>query len=363
MVSMVRAARRFLVSRKRLRFRKFIFIGIQIVLSFSIGFYVSKFSEEWTGHSDHVGNSHTENDKLPTKSVVGTLNIHVWRGLCGSRLSNLRQSLFFPRYPDERLMRFINWFQIQDNTVEYGQQIFGFVRPPGSGLYRFAIASDDESELWLSPSEDPNKKQLIARVFEQGTNAWTTMNESNKYPDQISEQLRLLEGSRYYIEVVHKQGVGSGFVQVYWKSFKDADFKLISSDYLSSHSDNVLVTARKVVLHSVFSGRYRSDVELKSKTTSRQYFHFYSLPLVPKDNYLPLCDYKTSFVINGTVKGNKGRRMVHKSMSSVFPADDTSMGDADRRPESTSPNQAADRSSIQAVVDKLILSLRLKTSK
>ena len=252
--------------------------------------------------------------------------IHVWRGLCGSRLSNLRQSLLFPEYPDERLMKFINWFQIQDNTVDYGQQIFGFVRPPGSGLHRFAIASDDESELWLSPSEGPNKKQLIARVFEQGTNAWTTMNESNKYPNQMSEHLRLLEGSRYYIEVVHKQGVGSGFVQVYWKSLKDADFKLISSNYLSSYPDNVLVTARKDVLHRVFSGRFLSDVELKSKTTSRQYLHFYSLPLVPKDNCLPSCDYKTSFVLNGTVKGNKGRRMVHDSMSSVFQADDTSMG-------------------------------------
>ena len=362
-MSMVRAARRFLVSRIRLRFRKFVLIGIQVVLSFSIGFYVSKFSEESTSHSDDVGNNHTENDKLPTKSVVGALNIHVWRGLCGSRLSNLRQSLFFPRYPDERLMKFVNDFQIEDNTVDYGQQIFGFVRPPESGLYRFAIASDDESELWLSQNEDPNEKRLIARVFKQGTNAWTKMNQSNKYPDQMSEQLRLLEGSRYYIEVVHKQGVGSGFVQVYWKSFKDAAFKLISSDYLSSYTDNVLVTARKDVLHSVFSGRYLQEVELKSKITSRQYLNFYSLPLVPKDNYLPSCDYKTSFVLNGTDNGNQGREMVHKSMSSVFPADDTSMGDADRRPESTLPNEAADRGVVQAVVDKLISSLRLKTSK
>ena len=333
------------------------------MLSFSIGFYVSKFSEDATCHSDHVENNHTDNEKLPTKSVVGALNIHVWRGLCGSRLSNLRQSLFFPRYPDERLMKFIYWFQIQDNTVDYGQQIFGFVRPPGKGLYRFAIASDDESELWLSPSEDPNKKRLIARVFKQGKSAWTTMNELNKYPDQISEQLRLLEGNRYYIEVVHKQGVGSGFVQVYWKSVKDADFKRIRAYYLSSYPENILVTASKDVFHSVFSGHYLHDVELKSEITSRQYLHFYSLPLASNDNYLPSCDYKTSFVVNGTVKGNEGREMVHKSMSSVFPADDTSMGEADRRPESTFPNQAADRGAIQAVVDKLISSLRLKTSK
>ena len=70
MVSMVRADRRFLLSHKCLRFRKFILIGIQVVLSFSIVFYVFKFSEESTSHDDQVGK------KLPTKSVVSALNIH-----------------------------------------------------------------------------------------------------------------------------------------------------------------------------------------------------------------------------------------------------------------------------------------------
>ncbi|XP_078376519.1 beta-1,4-N-acetylgalactosaminyltransferase 3-like [Oculina patagonica] len=261
-------------------------------------------------------------------------------------------------------MKFINGFQIEDNTVDYGRQIFGFVRPPDSGLYRFAIASDDESELWLSRSEDPNEKELIARVFKQGASAWTRMNELNKFSDQMSEHLKLREGSKYYIEVVHKQGVGNGFVQVFWKSFKDTDFQLISSDYLSSYTDNTVnVSTRRFVLHSVFSGRYRQNAELKSKTTSRQSLQFYFLPLIPKDDYLPWCDYKTSFVLNSTVKANQGRRMVHKSMSSVFPADDTNMGAADQRPESTWPNQAAERATIQAVVDKIVTSLRMKTSK
>ena len=197
---MVRGAPTFLLSRRFLRLGNLILIGI--VLSFTIGFSVFKFSEDSTCDINvYVGNNHTENDK----SVVGALNIHVWRGFCGSRLPKLQQSLFFPHYPDERLMTFINWFQIEDNTEYYGQQIFGFVRPPESGLYRFAIASDDESELWLSPSEDPNVKQLIARVFKQGASAWTKMNESKKYPDQMSEHLRLLGGSRYYIEVVHSK--------------------------------------------------------------------------------------------------------------------------------------------------------------
>ena len=48
-------------------------------------------------------------------------------------------------------------------------------------FFRFAIASDDASELWLSTNQDPDKKQLIARA-----KAWTNKNELNKYPDQIS---------------------------------------------------------------------------------------------------------------------------------------------------------------------------------
>ena len=349
----------FRLKWKFLRVKKIILLGIL----FSIGFCVFKCFEQSAPRNVYVGNNSIENDRMPLKSIVGALNIHIWRGLCGSRLSNLRQSLFFPQYPDERLIKFVNKFQIEDNTVDYGQQIFGFVRPPESGLYRFAISSDDESELWLSRSEDPSEKQLIARVFKQAASAWTKMNESNKYSDQISENLMLLEGSRYYIEVIHKQGVGSGFVQVFWKNFKDADFQLISLDYLCSQTDNTFVSARKDILHNLLPGRYRHDFELKSKTTSRQYLDFYSLPLIPKDNYLPVCDYKTSFVLNGTVTGNQGRRMVHKSMSSVFPADDTNMGAPNGRAESTWPNKVADRDTIQAVVDKIITSLRMRTSK
>ncbi|KAJ7370416.1 N-acetyl-beta-glucosaminyl-glycoprotein 4-beta-N-acetylgalactosaminyltransferase [Desmophyllum pertusum] len=291
---------------------------------------------------------------------MGALNVHIWRDLCGSNIPSLQQSLFFPHYPDESLKKFIAEFQIEDNTEDYGQQTFGFVHTPdSSGSYRFAIASDDESELWLSTSEDPNEKQLIARVFMEGEYAWTEVNEFNKYPDQISKELKLREGSKYYIEVLHKQGVHRGFVQVYWKRSEDADFKVINSKYLSSYSDNILVTTRRDALHNVLSNRHRHDIEMKSKTTNSEYLQFYSLPLFPKDNYLPSCDYKTSSVLNGRVYRYEGLQMVNDS--SVFPADDTSM-DTELSYEMTWPNRVANMSTIQVLVDKIITSLQLKTS-
>ena len=57
-----------------------------------------------------------------------------------------------PLYPDQE--KFINEFQVEDDSVHYGQKIFGYLHPQSNGLYRFAIASDDTSELWISTDEN-----------------------------------------------------------------------------------------------------------------------------------------------------------------------------------------------------------------
>ena len=80
----------------------------------------------------------------------------------------LRNSPFYPSYPSEMLVHDISEFQIEDNKTEYGQTRAGFLNPARGGSYRFAIASDDSSELWLSPSENPDEKKLIASVFVEG---------------------------------------------------------------------------------------------------------------------------------------------------------------------------------------------------
>ena len=305
--------------------------------------------------ADHIANATS-----PTEPAFSALNVYIWRGVCGADISNLRKSLFFPRYPDEKFRSLITKFQIEDHGEDYGQIIFGFFHPPITMPYRFAIVSDDESELWLSSSEDPNQKQLIARVFKEGVLAWAKLNQLHKYPDQISKDITLRKGSKYYLEVLHKQGIGDGFVQVFWKSLQDKDFQLIGAEHVSPYSDdNEVTTKNKDVSHSVLSDRYRVELELKSKTMSKNYLKFYSLPLIPKDGYLPSCDYQSSFVLSHTVYRYEGSNYVSASL--VYPEDNTTMGWLGDY--QNFPNRVAGWDIIQTVVNKIITSLRLKTSK
>ena len=94
-----------------------------------------------------------------------------------------------------------------------------------------AIACDDSSEFWLSPSENPDEKQVIASEYVEGATGWTKKNEIDKYPSQISRDIELRDGGRYYIEVIHKQGEGDGFVQVFWPNPGVTEFQLISFEY------------------------------------------------------------------------------------------------------------------------------------
>ena len=86
---------------------------------------------------------------------------------------------------------------------------------------------------------------------------------------------------------------------------------------------------------------------------------FYSLPFVLKDNFLPSCDYKSSFVTGEKVDRYEGKKIVFES--NVFPPDDTQMSD-DTGMVWTRANRAADKEIIQSVVDMVVTALRLKSS-
>jgi ELWxxDGT repeat protein len=95
---------------------------------------------------------------------------------------------------------------------DYGSRIRGYVCVPESGVYTFWISSDDNGELWLSSNDDPGTKQRIAYV----TGA-TSVNQWTKYSTQVSQGINLVQGTRYYIEVLHKEGNGADHVEVGWQ--------------------------------------------------------------------------------------------------------------------------------------------------
>lgn len=134
-----------------------------------------------------------------------------WTNMSGTSISSLTSDPRFPAFPTGR--EFIQQLNgPQSFGDNYGTRLRGFVRPDVSGTYSFWIASDDNSQLFLSMNDNPDQKKVIASV-----NEWTNYQEYGKYSSQHSANFELEAGKFYYIEVLHKEGSGGDNVSVAWQ--------------------------------------------------------------------------------------------------------------------------------------------------
>lgn len=130
-----------------------------------------------------------------------------WNGIPGTLISSI------PSNTSPALKEFLTIFESPSNTADnYGSRIRGFLCVPESGNYKFWIASNDKSELWLSTDSDPSNKVKIAHV-----SGYTAEREWTKYATQQSTSIYLESGHSYYIEALHKEGVGSDHLSVGWQ--------------------------------------------------------------------------------------------------------------------------------------------------
>ncbi|KAJ7360062.1 hypothetical protein OS493_019154 [Desmophyllum pertusum] len=276
------------------------------------------------------------------------LSVHMWSGVCGMEVDILRNWPHFPYFPDKR--SFISEFQRTQvpATNNNGERIFGFIHPQRSGEYYFAISSDDTSELWLSPNEDPASSEMIARVYSPKESAWTEKGDYKKYPDQISKGITLHAYKKYYIESLSKQGSGDAHVSVYWSLYNNSTLEIISSKYLSSFSENN--NRESIPQHA---GK-QTNTWLQSKSKS----YFNRLPFISKKEYIrhiPTCPYSPSFVVR-KVDHYQGVWLTKES--EVFPQDDTDMSKGGGKKDWMQPNPLVNKSRVESVVDKLINSLQ-----
>ncbi|MFI5380370.1 MAG: lamin tail domain-containing protein, partial [Tepidisphaerales bacterium] len=134
-----------------------------------------------------------------------------WTGISGNAVSDLTSNSAYPNSPSGRVLMTsfegpVNW------AVNYGTRIRGYILPPTTGSYTFWIASDDNSQLWLSTNDNPANKVEIAYVSD-----WTGSREWTKEASQQSAAISLVAGQRYYIEALQKQGVGGDNIAVRWQ--------------------------------------------------------------------------------------------------------------------------------------------------
>ncbi len=192
---------------------------------------VGVFSAELT-LTDDDGDTSTHSVTInvsdsPFSCLPGLL-METWTGIDGVQVADLTSHPTYPNNPtsSEIIATFESQSYIGDS---YGLRVRGYIVPPETGSYTFWIASDDNSELWLSSDENPVNIGRIAY-----NNGWTWPREWDKSPMQQSNPINLVAGQPYYVEALMKEWSGGDNLGVAWQT-PSAARDVIGNDYLCAY--------------------------------------------------------------------------------------------------------------------------------
>ena len=101
----------------------------------------------------------------------GLISVREYHGVGGTGIAQLLAADSFPDAPD--VSTFVSYFEwpasgdievppaanVRDN---YGTHMMGYIYPPETGEYIFALACDDNGQVWLSTDESPANARMIA---------------------------------------------------------------------------------------------------------------------------------------------------------------------------------------------------------
>lgn len=160
-----------------------------------------------------------------------------YNGIGGGNVANLTGNAKYPNRPDavafERVIETPT--NIDDN---FGQRLSGFITPTETADYLFAIAADDQSVLYLSTDQNPaNKVAIVTEPEWGGVRNWSSNdrrinsgNDSffgtidtlpvNRSQNTVGKK-NLVAGTKYYFEVLTKEGGGGDNCAVTW--WKDGE--------------------------------------------------------------------------------------------------------------------------------------------
>ena len=157
--------------------------------------YETSFIGRWTALAKNIFANAGQN---LNSELQGKLNVHRWYSICGNTVDNLRRHILFPKHP--KLRTTISLLRMRTTLRDFGQRIFGFIHPPLSGTYQFAVSSDDFSEVWLSHDATANKTNLICQVGGMYKGVYimgsTRSGQFDKYVSQTSQYI-YLEGGKF----------------------------------------------------------------------------------------------------------------------------------------------------------------------
>ena len=176
--------------------------------------------------------------------AAGFITVREYHGIGTTDIPVLMANAKFPDNPDvNTIATYFEWPQSGDINVNpagnvrdnYGWHLSGFIHPPETGEYIFSVATDDNSQLWLSTDEDPaNAVQITQESTWQGVRSFQPVGD-----ETTSVPVLLEAGKAYFIECIAKEGGGGDNMAVAWSLPSDEGFEAeagalpISGDYLS----------------------------------------------------------------------------------------------------------------------------------
>lgn len=161
----------------------------------------------------------------------GSVLYERWAGIVGNSVANLTGAERFPDSPDHETTLKAFEAPVGDGD-SYGARMRGYLIPPKTGSYTFWIASDNGSQLWLGDGPDPASRQKIASVSNYTSyRQWNDPEEEN----QQSGSVTLVAGKPYYIEALHKEGVGGDHLSVAWSGPGISERQVIGAQHLATY--------------------------------------------------------------------------------------------------------------------------------
>ncbi len=141
----------------------------------------------------------------------GRISYERYDGIEGWEVNQLLAAPSFPHSPDQ--VSVLQGFSIPAQVADsYGGRIRGWLYPPETGEYTFWFSSDDQGQLYLSDSDSPDRKRLIAQAP-----LYTDAGDYSRYPEQKSAPIQLEQGRRYYVEALFKENIGGDHCSVMWE--------------------------------------------------------------------------------------------------------------------------------------------------
>ncbi len=141
---------------------------------------------------------------LHVDAAGGSISREFWNGAAGTTIAQI--PVASPISGTTTLSTLEAPTDFGDN---YGARIRGYITAPITGNYYFWIAGSNAAELWISNDDEPVNALKRAWV-NTGSTTPQTWNIGVTESGQKSPWMALEQGQKYYIEILHKAGVGSG---------------------------------------------------------------------------------------------------------------------------------------------------------